>query len=145
MSRTLSKNPMVFKAPDAYMRLIRRFPLRPILEEADYDAAAAVMEKLVIRGENDLDQGERDYLAVLTDLIEAYDERRYPMPSDTRPAHEKLKSLVDDQRMTAADLARILHVSRSLASLVLSGKRSITAGHARALGERFKLEPGYFL
>ena len=37
--------------------------------------------------------------------------------------------------MTAADLARILHVSRSLASLVLGGKRSITAGHARALGD----------
>ena len=46
--------------------------------------------------------------------------------------------------MTAADLAEF-HVSRSLASLVISGKRSITAGHARALGERFKLEPGYFL
>ena len=47
--------------------------------------AATVMDKLVIRGENDLDQGELDYLAVLTDLIEAYDDHRYPMPSDTRP------------------------------------------------------------
>ncbi len=78
MSRTLGKNPMQFKSPEAYMRLIRQFPLRPILEEADYNAAATVMDKLVIRGENDLDQGELDYLAVLTDLIEAYDDRRYP-------------------------------------------------------------------
>jgi HTH-type transcriptional regulator/antitoxin HigA len=136
---------MQFKAAGAYMRLICRFPLRPILKEADCSAATAVMERLVIRGEHDLENGEREYLSVLTDLIEAYEERRYPMPLDTRPAYEKLKSLVDDQAMTAADLAGILHVSRSLASLVLRGKRSITADHARALGEWFKLEPGYFL
>jgi len=68
-----------------------------------------------------------------------------PMPSDARPVHEKLKSLVEDQGMTAADLAEALGVSRSLASLVLSGKRRITADHAKALGKRFRLEPGYFL
>lgn len=51
MSRTPSKNPMLFKAPDAYMRLIRRFPLRPILEQSDYDPATAVREKIAIRAD----------------------------------------------------------------------------------------------
>jgi HTH-type transcriptional regulator/antitoxin HigA len=145
MSRAVAKNPVQVKPSDAYMRLIRRFPLRPIRNEADYDAATAVLEILAIRAEDDLDQGECDYLAVLSDLIEAYEEHQCPMPPDARPAHEKLKSLVEDQGMTSMDLAKILGVSRSLASLVLSGKRRITADHAKALGERFKLEPGYFL
>jgi HTH-type transcriptional regulator/antitoxin HigA len=143
MSRLLKKNPV--KAPDTYMRLIRRFPLRPIRTSKDYDAAAAVLDTLAVRDESDLDAGERDYLSVLCDLVEAYDDQHHVVESDKRPARQKLAALIAEHNVSTLELARVLGVGRSLASLILTGKRRITADHAKALGARFKLQPGYFL
>ena len=60
-------------ADRSYMALIRRFPLRPIRTRRQYQAASKVMDQLALRGETELDAGEADYLDVLSDLIEAYE------------------------------------------------------------------------
>jgi HTH-type transcriptional regulator/antitoxin HigA len=133
------------KAPDSYINLIRQFPLRPIRTAAQYAQAGKVLDALAVRGQTGLDAGERDYLDVLTDLVEAYDDKHHPMPRDNRPAHEKLADLVCEAAMDQMQVADVLGVTRAMASHILSGRRRITADHARRLGERFKLEAGYFL
>ena len=136
MSRTIEKPRVIVKSPDSYMKLIRQFPLRPIRDKRDYAAAAKMIDVLAVQGEEDLDQGEQDYLAVLSDLIEAYDDEHHVIPPDTRPPHEKLGALMKENGMSQAELSALLNVVRSLASLILSGKRKITISHAKKLGER---------
>ena len=107
--------------------------------------ASKMIDALAVRGEDDLDDDEQDYLAVLSDLVEAYDDHHHVIPTDTRPPHEKLRALMDEHGMSQAELAELLDIVRSLASLILSGKRKITVTHAKKLGERFCLDPGSFL
>lgn len=144
MSRTIHSVRPKLAMPDGYMKLIRRFALRPIRNIEQYEAASAVLDELAVRSEEGLERGEQDYLEVLTDLVEAYDSRT-PIPPDDRPPQQKLKSLLEDHNMSHADLARVLKITRPLATLLLGGKRRITADHARILASHFKLDVGYFL
>lgn len=133
------------KTRDRYFDLIRRFPLRPIRCESQYDAAVGVMNQLAVRREGTLNAAEEDYLEVLSDLVAAYDEKYFPIPSDGLPPHQRLAAMVSETGMTHRDLAAMLGVSRPLASLLLNGRRQLTASHIRKLAARFKVDGGYFL
>ena len=63
----------------AYLKLIRRFPLRPIRSDADLDRAIAMVDALAARIK-DLTPDERDYLDVLADLVEKYETDAIPNP-----------------------------------------------------------------
>src|SRR6266852_4255787 len=75
-----------------YLVLIRRFPLRPIQSEAELDHATAVMNSLLDR---DLDPAEDDYLDVLSDLIERYEDKYHPIPIDDLTDAEMLEHLIE--------------------------------------------------
>jgi HTH-type transcriptional regulator/antitoxin HigA len=60
------------------MELLLQFPLRPIRTKRVYAAATKITDRLAVRGEEDLNKDELDYLDVLTDLVEAYDTANYP-------------------------------------------------------------------
>ena len=134
----------IYPDPDSYMRLVREFPLRPIRTQRQYDQAIKVMEKLIVRDENSLDNGEADYLDVLSDLIEAYEEQHYPMAEDTTQPLDRLTHLMREGKLTVSNLGRILG-SRPAASMVLHGKRELSKAQVRRLAEYFRLDPGYFL
>jgi HTH-type transcriptional regulator / antitoxin HigA len=141
MSTTASK----FAPTDSYLSLVREFPLRPIRNDVEYRAATAVMERLAVRGEYDLDAGERDYLDGLDEFISAYDERALIDRPRRGTPRQRLRSLLQDTATTPRNLERILHCSRSLVSLVLSGKRELSKDNVRALAKHFKLSADYFL
>jgi transcriptional regulator with XRE-family HTH domain len=52
---------------------------------------------------------------------------------------------MENSGMTQADVATLLGIKQPAMSLLLSGKRRITADHARKLAQRFKLGLDYFL
>jgi HTH-type transcriptional regulator/antitoxin HigA len=95
------------RSTNRYLELVQRFPLRPIRSKREYAAASKVIDKLAVRGEDDLNKDELDYLDVLTDLVEAYDERQSPAPAARTP-RERLKALMDEAGMSTADLGRLL-------------------------------------
>jgi HTH-type transcriptional regulator/antitoxin HigA len=129
----------------SYMALVQRFPLRPIRSRRQYDQAAKMIDELAVRGEADLDAGEADYLSVLSDLIEAYDDEHLPILEDARPPYQKLRALVTEQGMNQSEVAELLEISRPLANLILNGRRELQKSHILRLAKRFKLEPGYFM
>lgn len=129
----------------SYMALIRRFPLHPIRNKADYEAASVVLDRLVLRDEDDLDAGERDYLETLEMLIEAYDDEHFRIGTDNRTPLQRLEYVLEQSGTTPAKLMKILGVSQSLVSLILNGKRELTKAHILKLAAHFKLEPSYFL
>jgi HTH-type transcriptional regulator/antitoxin HigA len=128
-------------ADPAYLALIRRFPLRPIRTEAELDAAAAIIDELTDR--DDLSSTERDYLEVLGDLVEKYEDEHVAMPhvSDA----EMLQSLMDEKGVRQADVVRGTGISKTVLSLVLNGRRDLTREHIEVLARYFGVNPAVFL
>lgn len=131
-------------APSAtYLALIRRFRLRPIHSEAELDRATAVMNFLLDR--EDLDRDEDDYLDVLSDLIERYEEKHHPICTDDLTEAEMLEHLIEAKGVTQAETGRGAGISESTISEVLSGKRRLTRSQMEKLAAYFHLDPGVFL
>jgi HTH-type transcriptional regulator / antitoxin HigA len=133
------------RALPSYLKLVRKFPLRVIESESQYDAAIAFLEPLAIRGEKDLNEGEADYLYALTSLVETYENEHYPIGPDRLKPNERLKWLADESGLSQAKLAKLLGVSQPLVSLILLGKRELTVAHIQRLSEYFHINPRYFM
>jgi antitoxin component HigA of HigAB toxin-antitoxin module len=134
-----------FAPSDSYLQLIAAFPLRPLRNKREYKAARAAMERLAVRGEDALDEGQRDYLDGLDEFISLYDQNALTERPRRGTPRQRLRSLLRDSTTTPADLEKILHCSRSLVSLMLSGKRELSKDNIRALAKYFKLSADYFL
>ena len=130
--------------PADYMALVRAFALRPIRNAREYDAAAAIVERLAVRPEGSLTDGEQDYLDTLSVLIQAYDDEHFQAEVRTLKSVDLLKYLMEQSGMKAAGLGRLLG-NQPLASLILNGHRALSNTHMLILGEHFKVEPGLFL
>lgn len=143
MNRTLDRESARAGAGDAYLDLVRKLPLRPIRGEAEYRHASQVMMTLAIKGEHNLDPGERDYLDALSVFVGRYEDARYPVAGKSTPL-DCLKYLMEENGMKAIDLGRLVG-GRAQASLILNGKRELSKANIRALAERFKVSPAIFL
>ena len=132
------------KTKAEYAELVRGFPPRPIHNEKQYDATVEVMNKLAVRDENTLSSAEIDYLDALSLFVELYDREHHPIPEDKRTPLERLKYLMEESSMKAADLGRLLG-NQSLASKILLGKRQLSKTHIRKISDHFCLIADYFL
>ncbi len=86
---------------------------------------------------------ESDYLEVLGDLVQKYEDEHVAMPlvSDS----EMLHSLMEETGSKQADVVRGTGISKTVISLVLSGKRRFTREHIEALSRYFKVNPASFM
>src|SRR3984957_14767442 len=94
------------KVPHPYMEMIRRFPLRPIRNDADCDAATKILDKYF--GREDLDAGTEDYIFVLVGLVKEYEKKYHPVDRSSVTPLSMLKHLMEANEMTTADLGRRL-------------------------------------
>jgi HTH-type transcriptional regulator/antitoxin HigA len=127
--------------PASYLRLIRRFPLRPIESEAELDAAIAMVDELLDR--DDLAAGERDYLDVLGELLERYEEKAHAIPDVSEG--KMLAFLIEQKHTTQAEVARGTGIAESTISSIISGKRRLTRRQLELLARWFQVSPGVFL
>lgn len=128
------------KAEDRYLELVRRFPLRPLQNDSDLDAAVDVIDSLIDLGKRS--KPEDDYLDVLSDLVEAYEDETIPMGevSDDR----MLRFLIEAKCVTQAQAAKDAGIAESTISEVLSGKRTLNRTQIAKLARYFHVEPSVF-
>jgi len=130
-------------ASGTYLELVRRHPLRPIRTDEENDAAIAVAYELSKAGESrTLEPGERDYLDVLTTLIERFEDEHYPVPAGT-PA-EMLLGYMEAREVTQAQVVAATGMPASTLSEILSGKRLISPRNRELLGAFFRVDPSTF-
>lgn len=135
--------PMRYEAiPKTYNRLLALHPLRPIHNDVELARATEIIDMLA---GHDLNTDQTDYLDVLSTLVEAYENTHYPLADPAICGLEALRALLDEHGMSAADLARLLGVHRSMGSKMLKGERALTARHLSMLSERFKVSVDLFL
>ena len=129
--------------PVSYLRLIRRFPLRPIQSQAELDRAAAVIDELLDR--DDLDPAEQDYLDVLGDLVERFEDEAQPIDTAGLSEAEVLAFLIEQKGVRQAEVARGAGVAESTISEILAGKRKLSRIQVEKLARYFHVGPGVFL
>ena len=112
-----------------------KMEIRPLRSERDYDWALREIERYF---ENEPRRGspEADRFDVLTDLIEAYEAKHWPV--DPPEVIDAIKYRMEQAGYTQADLARLLG-SRSRASEILNGKRALTMEQAWRLHREWNI------
>jgi len=126
-----------------YLALLVRFPLRPIRNPREHDAAMEAPAELAVRDEGSLSAGEQDYLDALVVLLEDFD-RRSTVPSPGLSGVEALRHLMDANGLTVSDVRRIIGNQPS-ASLILGGQRAMSKRVIQKLAKHFAVNPGLFL
>lgn len=140
--KTTKRGPVRTKrVPDRYLHLIQRFPLRPIASEIELERALAVIHELLDR--DDLEPEEGDYLDVLSDLVERYEDKAHKIP-DVSEA-EMLRFMVDQKGVKQVEVARRTGIAESTLSEVLAGKRQLTRNQIEKLARYFCVPPSVFL
>jgi HTH-type transcriptional regulator / antitoxin HigA len=128
--------------PTTYDQRLAMHPLRPIHNDAELGHATGIIDMLA---GYDLNADQADYLDVLSTLVEAYEDTHDPLDDPAVCSLNALRALLDEHGMSAADLARLLGVHRSMGSKLLKGARALTTRHLQILSERFKVRADLFL
>lgn len=119
----------------AYQKLMQKFPPRPIHSDEDNEQVATIIDSL-IDNLRTLSPAEKDYLEVLTILVEKYESTR-DKPARFSP-RELVCYLMEVNDLGQKDLIDEFG-SASRVSEFLSGHRDLSIEQARKLAFRFSL------
>ena len=125
---------------DIYLELVRRVPLRPIRSDDELDRAIGMVDELIDR--DNLVGDERDYLEVLSDLIERYETEAQPMPPASDA--EVVTHVIEAKGVSQAEVARETGIAESTISEVLAGRRNLKRTHIGRLARYFSVGPAAF-
>jgi len=109
--------------------------IRPIRDEADYDAALAEVDQY-FRNEPKRGTPEGDRFEVLLALLGAYEREHWPI--EAPDAVSMIREVMLLRHYTQSDLATLLG-SRSRASELLNRRRSLTIKQARKLHREWNI------
>lgn len=132
------------KISTEYQQLIERFPLRPLKTEDDLDKALVISLELRKKGDA-LSEDANDYLSMLTDAIQKYEDERHRVNTDDVKPHHILQDLMDEHGLGQSDLRIILGLSAGRVSELVNGKRDFTKEQLTLLAMRFNVSPSAFL
>ncbi|MHB1559964.1 MAG: helix-turn-helix domain-containing protein [Isosphaeraceae bacterium] len=125
---------------ETYLALVNEFPLIPIRDDDRLAKASAVLDQLL---QEDLDRGQQDYLEVLTDLVEKYEEEHIPIPDASES--DVLRELMRSHGLSQNALKARTGIAQSTISAVLNGERSLTKEQVITLAGFFGVSPLAFL
>ena len=123
-----------------YMELFAEFPIRPIRNEKEYDAALTVLDRLAVRNEGALSPDEQDYLDALTMLVDVYDEQHHRIDTSTLTPAELLRFLMEQRGIGFEVLVKLLG-GKAAASYLLNGTRNPSRSQCFTLGRFFGVSP----
>ncbi|WP_277973446.1 helix-turn-helix domain-containing protein [Pantoea agglomerans] len=133
------------KAIEATKQLVAAVPLLGGSgSEKDYRDALALVDFLI---DHDDENPLIDFLATKIADYEDNSERfaEFNKSVDEMPVGVALlRTLIDQHQLTYSDLKEEIG-SKSLVSQILSGQRSLTISHIKALSDRFAVKPQWFL
>lgn len=96
---------------------------------------------VLLRREETLTNAEKEFVRLLTLLIEDFEEKNYALPK-AGPL-EVIAFLMDQHGLKQKDLTTVFG-TKSITSEVLSGKRELNKEQIRRLSERFRVSPELF-
>ena len=132
------------KLPRRFEELVRALPPQAIVDNAHYENTTEMIDRLMANGGGGkLTPGQESYLETLVQLVQAYEAVHHAI--DARKGIATLKHLLDENGMSASDLARLLGVHASMGSKILKRERALTVDHLKLLSARFKVRAEMFM
>ena len=128
--------------PKDYAGLCRMLTPRPVHDKVELENVTEITDAMA---GHKLTPDQEDYFDLLCRLIEDYDKEHAQLGTPKVTALDALQQLLDANDMSAADLARLLGVHRTLGAMILRGKRQLTLAHVRTLAKRFCVSADLFL
>jgi HTH-type transcriptional regulator / antitoxin HigA len=128
--------------PKDYAGLCQLQIPRPIHDLVEYGNVTAVTDAMAL-WQDDFTADQRDYFELLCGLLEEHDRTHVRWPKSSVRA--RLKHLLEEAGLSAADLSRLLGGSRNLGAMILRGDRNLTVAHIRTLSSHFRVSPELFL
>ncbi|MGB7769450.1 MAG: helix-turn-helix domain-containing protein [Verrucomicrobiia bacterium] len=129
------------RLPKNYASLCRMLTPRPIRDKVEFENVTEITDAMA---GHKLTPDQEDYFDLLCRLIEDY-EKEQSLPAPKVTALDALQHLLDAHDMSAADLARLLGVHRTLGAMILRGERQLTLAHVRTLAKHFSVSADLFL
>jgi HTH-type transcriptional regulator/antitoxin HigA len=126
----------------SYGRLLLRFVPKVIESEGENEAALAIVESLIEKGDGGRTPEEDAMLDLLAQLVEQFEAKAFRPPEGTPIA--ALAYLMESNGLKPSDLAAEFG-SRGRVSDVLHGRRGISKEQAKRLGARFRVSPAAFI
>ena len=123
-------------------------PYLNITDNKHYEEALELVENLLEEAQDSSNDPLNAVIEMLSHAIEAYENEDEELTAFEKRAMNPptdlamLRLLMDQHGLGTADLPEI--GSKSMVSRVLSGKRSLSKKHIKALAERFDINPGLF-
>jgi HTH-type transcriptional regulator/antitoxin HigA len=131
------------KLPGRFDELVRVMPPRAISDDIELDNAVEMIDRLMAIPRHT--KGQAAYLETLVQLVEVYEQRHHAIDTNDLSGIDTLKYLLDENNLSASDLARLLGIHPSMGSKLLKGQRKLTTDHLRILSDRFGVEASVFL
>ncbi|HMU32945.1 MAG TPA: helix-turn-helix domain-containing protein [Pyrinomonadaceae bacterium] len=128
--------------PKAYATLLAKYLPGVIRTEEENEKALAIVLQLMKKGGRGRSPEESRLLELLVTLIDAFEEKAYPIPRTSTTV--ALRELMREHGLRQTDLLDIFS-SQGTVSQVLNGKREISKLQARKLSERFRLPIDIFI
>jgi plasmid maintenance system antidote protein VapI len=132
-----------------YWKLIKRFPLRAIRNEREADLAQEIATELGMKGDR-LTRDEKDYRDILRRLIMDYEAKSpkvkaFLASARSVPPQRILRSILDENEISQAQLAREIGCHEANISAFLRGKRGLSKVTAMKLAKRFCVSMDLFM
>lgn len=125
-----------------YAGLCRLLTPRPIHDKVALENVTEITDAMA---GHKLTPDQEDYFDLLCRLIEDYEKEHAQLGTLKVTALGALQHLLDAHDMSAADLARLLEVHRTLGGMILRGERQLTLAHVRTLAKHFSVSADLFL
>lgn len=127
--------------PKDYEGLCRWLMPRPIHDRVDYGNVAEVTDAMAL-WQDEFTPDQKDYFELLCGLIEEFDRHHVRWPR--LGVRDRLRHLLEQSGLSAADLSRLLGGSRNLGAMILRGDRNLTVAHIQKLADHFHVSPELF-
>jgi HTH-type transcriptional regulator/antitoxin HigA len=116
-----------------------------INNESQYEALIQRIEELLKVVSNETPATDRNYieLDVISNLVEEYEEKYYPVKMPTLP--EVIREEMADRGISQKELAELLGVSPPRISEYMNGKSEPTLKVARLLHQKLDIDPDILL
>jgi HTH-type transcriptional regulator / antitoxin HigA len=129
------------KLPGKFEDLVRLMPPQAIVDDVHCENTTEVIDRLMASGK--LTRGQELYLETLVQLVQAYEASRHVVAAPK--GIDTLRHLLEEHRMSASGLARLLGVHASMGSKILKGERALTVNHLKLLAAKFKVRVETFM
>ncbi|MBW2187226.1 MAG: helix-turn-helix domain-containing protein [Deltaproteobacteria bacterium] len=123
--------------------------LMHIKNKRDYKEAQKFIEHLLEEAEDTRDDPLNKFIDLISKSIQEYEEDDERLSSfmkeinETDPSVSTLRLIIDQYQLKSNDLKELIG-SKSLVSMILNGKRSLTREHISKLSSHFNISPSLF-